>query len=157
VETMPDIDFSKLSFTCIVVKNDLPTAREKIVKPILDEATNLGYCGRDRFALRLGLEEAICNAFKHGNQCEPNRSISARWCVCETCVVVYIADEGVGFNPERVPDPRNRKNLEKPSGRGLLLMKAYMTDVKYNDRGNEVCMIKIKRAKSAKMADAKKR
>ncbi|MFA5864413.1 MAG: ATP-binding protein [Phycisphaerae bacterium] len=153
---MPDIDFSKLNFSSIVIKNDLRSAREKIVKPILDQAACQGYSGRDRFALRLGLEEAICNAFKHGNKCDPHRSISARWCVGETCVIVYVADDGVGFDPAKVPNPRCRGNLEKPSGRGLLLMKAYMTDVKYNDRGNEVCMIKIKRTKSSKTSAVKK-
>jgi serine/threonine-protein kinase RsbW len=59
-------------------------------------------------------------------------------------VVIYVKDEGEGFSPKKLPDPRERENLEKPCGRGVLLMRAYMNDLQYNEQGNEVCMIKLK-------------
>lgn len=53
-----------------------------------------------------------------------------------------ISDEGPGFDPAALPDPTDPSNLERPSGRGLLLMKTFMDEVIYNDAGNEVTLIK---------------
>jgi len=53
-----------------------------------------------------------------------------------------IRDEGPGFNPQDLPDPTAPANLEKPSGRGLLLMRTFMDDVFFNQDGNEVTLVK---------------
>src|SRR5262249_8743252 len=55
--------------------------------------------------------------------------------------VFVIRDEGPGFDTSKLPDPTDPANLEKRSGRGLLLMRAFMTDVRHNSRGNEVTLI----------------
>jgi serine/threonine-protein kinase RsbW len=56
---------------------------------------------------------------------------------------VQITDEGTGFDPGDVPDPTAFENLERPCGRGLMLMRHYMTDVAFNQRGNIVTMSKV--------------
>jgi serine/threonine-protein kinase RsbW len=56
---------------------------------------------------------------------------------------VRIADEGPGFNPEEVPDPVAFENLERPCGRGLLLMRHYMNEVAFVPPGNAVFMKKL--------------
>jgi serine/threonine-protein kinase RsbW len=147
---MLDIDFSKLQFSAIVTSNDLQGARDHIVSPILALAADLGYCSQDQFALRLGLEEALSNAFRHGNKCCTKKKIKARWAVDDRQVVIFVSDDGPGFTPGSVPDPRKDENLEKPSGRGLMLMKAYMTEIRYNEQGNEVCLIKLRKSRSTK-------
>jgi len=53
-----------------------------------------------------------------------------------------IRDEGPGFDPKDLPDPTEPANLEKPSGRGLLLMRTFMDDVFFNQNGNEVTLVK---------------
>lgn len=53
-----------------------------------------------------------------------------------------IRDQGPGFDPTKLPDPTDPENLEKVSGRGLLLMRTFMDDVTFNDTGNEVTMTK---------------
>ena len=53
-------------------------------------------------------------------------------------VKIEIEDEGEGFNPEEVPDPTLEENLDKPSGRGILLMRAFMDTIEYNDKGNRL-------------------
>src|SRR5262249_39716448 len=53
-----------------------------------------------------------------------------------------IRDQGRGFDPAKLPDPTDPENLEKVSGRGLLLMRTFMDEVTFNDTGNEVTMIK---------------
>lgn len=54
-----------------------------------------------------------------------------------------ISDEGPGFDPNDVPDPTDIENLERPCGRGLMLMRHYMTEVNYNSTGNSVRMKKV--------------
>ena len=53
-----------------------------------------------------------------------------------------IRDEGPGFKPGDVPDPTDPENLERESGRGLLLMRSFMDEVSYNEQGNEVTLVK---------------
>jgi serine/threonine-protein kinase RsbW len=53
---------------------------------------------------------------------------------------VVIEDQGPGFDPGSVPDPTLDENLENPSGRGMTLMRAYMTEVRYEGRGNRLRM-----------------
>jgi serine/threonine-protein kinase RsbW len=52
-----------------------------------------------------------------------------------------VEDQGAGFTPEEVPDPTLEENIERGSGRGLLLIRAYMTSVEYNKKGNKVTMV----------------
>ncbi|AKT36038.1 ATP-binding response regulator [Chondromyces crocatus] len=54
--------------------------------------------------------------------------------------VYVITDEGPGFDPSTLPDPFDLENLEKPSGRGLLLVRTFMDEVTHNERGNEITL-----------------
>jgi serine/threonine-protein kinase RsbW len=63
---------------------------------------------------------------------------------------VRITDEGPGFDPADVPDPTAVENLERPCGRGLMLMRHYMNEVAYSERGNTVTMSKVFRPNSRK-------
>ena len=56
--------------------------------------------------------------------------------------VFVVRDEGPGFDPTGLPDPTDPANLDKVTGRGILLMQAFMDQVAFNARGNEVTMIK---------------
>ncbi len=53
-----------------------------------------------------------------------------------------VRDQGRGFDPSSLPDPTDPANLEKVTGRGILLMRSFMDDVFFNERGNEVTMVK---------------
>jgi anti-sigma regulatory factor (Ser/Thr protein kinase) len=59
-----------------------------------------------------------------------------------TSVTYVITDEGPGFDPSALPDPTDISQLERVSGRGLLLIRTFMDEVRHNDRGNEITMIK---------------
>jgi serine/threonine-protein kinase RsbW len=93
--------------------------------------------------VRLALEEALINAVKHGNQLDPNKKVRVIYRVLRERFDIVITDEGPGFDPKDVPDPTAMENLERPCGRGLLLMRHYMTEVVYNTRGNSVRMSKL--------------
>jgi serine/threonine-protein kinase RsbW len=97
----------------------------------------------DIFSIRLALEEALVNAIKHGNQMDPAKKVRISYRLLTDRFEVAISDEGTGFNPNDVPDPTAIENLERPCGRGLMLMRHYMSEVRYNDRGNAVIMSKL--------------
>ena len=107
-------------------------------------AAMIGKCypQRDVFAVRLGLEEALVNAFKHGHQGVTNKEVRVRYKVTDEEVVVEVEDQGPGFNPTSVPDPTAEENLGRTGGRGLLLMRHYLTGVRYHGRGNCVTLLK---------------
>ena len=83
-------------------------------------------------------------ARKNGNQEDPAKEGMVQTHVSATAVKIEVTDEGGGFDPEAVPDPTDDENLEAPSGRGLMLMKSFMSSVEFNDAGNHVAMTKSK-------------
>ena len=106
--------------------------------------TERGFLDRDAFAMRLALEEAVVNGIKHGNHYDPAKVVQVRCRMLNDQILVEVEDEGSGFDPEQVADPLAPANLERPCGRGLLLMRHYMTWVKYDSRGNHVTLCKHK-------------
>jgi serine/threonine-protein kinase RsbW len=103
-----------------------------------------GYPDRDRFAARLALEEAVANAVKHGHQGDPGKRVRVGYQVRADRVLMEVEDQGAGFDPRRVPDPRDPENLDKPCGRGLLLMRSYTTWLRFNARGNRVTLCRAR-------------
>ncbi|MEO1236188.1 MAG: ATP-binding protein [Planctomycetota bacterium] len=113
-----------------------------VQKAIVEAAEAAGFEEESLFAIRLALDEALTNAVRHGNASDPNKTVQVEFGVAGDELTVSIEDEGPGFNPDDVPDPTAEENLNRPHGRGVMLMKAYMTDVHYNDRGNRVTLTK---------------
>ena len=104
----------------------------------------LRYSERDVFGVRLALEEALVNAIKHGNNMDPEKQVRVRCRIDAHKVRVEIEDEGEGFAPDLVPDPTDDENLEKPCGRGIMLMRAFLTHLEYNEVGNRVVLEKVR-------------
>ena len=101
-----------------------------------------GYSESSQFAIRLAVEEALTNAFSHGHKDLPaDTPVRFDFAVDDARVTLFIEDRGPGFSPDAVPDPTLEENLEIPSGRGLLLMRAYMTSVEYSGSGNRLTMV----------------
>ncbi len=112
-----------------------------VVEQILDEAEQAGYGNSAIFAVRLAIEEAITNAFEHGHEgLSRELTVRVEYRVTNQSIDVAIQDQGPGFVPEQLPDPTLLENLSKPSGRGVMLMKAYMSEVVFNSKGNRVKM-----------------
>ncbi|WP_437226162.1 ATP-binding protein [Planctomicrobium sp. SH661] len=125
----------------IVIPSETSRGHE-VQERILNLLEERQYGTKDLFGVKLALEEALVNAIKHGNGLDPDKVVRIRCMVNSTMVEIDIEDEGEGFDPGDVPDPTDDDNLEKPSGRGLMLMRAFMTSVEYSGRGNRVTMLK---------------
>ena len=102
---------------------------------------------KEIFSIKLALEEALVNAIKHGNQMDRSKQVRIRYHIQSHRFDIVIADEGKGFDPEDVPDPMAAENLERPCGRGLLLMRHYMTEVTFHAPGNRLTMSKVRELK----------
>ena len=63
--------------------------------------------------------------------------------------IFVIRDQGAGFDPSKLPDPDDPSALERASGRGLLLMRAFMDDVSYDPTGSVVTLVKRRKTDPA--------
>ena len=115
-----------------------------VYKRILSELKANKYKQEDIFAVHLALEEAFTNAITHGNKMNSDKEVKIDYSVGLDKFEISMMDEGDGFDPGAVPDPRYGENLYKINGRGLLLMRSYMDVVEFNDRGNSVRMVRYK-------------
>jgi CheY-like chemotaxis protein len=158
------LDQQTFEFT---LAND-PAEVPAVVARLADAAVEVGLCDRST-ARRIGvsMEEALLNAIVHGNlevssdlrqdeegaydrriaerraqapYAERRVKLSAR--LSRTEGVFVVQDEGPGFDVSRVPDPTDPENLFRVGGRGILLMRSFMTAVQYGDRGTRVTLVK---------------
>ena len=124
---------------------DLPSQRgasRLVTDELLEQLGVHGWSPSDIFAIHLAAEEAIVNAIVHGNKLDPAKRVSVSCEVTPTVARIRITDEGDGFDPGQVPDCTAEDRLEMPGGRGVMLMKSFMTRIEYNAKGNSVLLEK---------------
>lgn len=126
----------------VTIPSDAVDAR-RIQDEIENLLNTLHINEHDIFSIKLALEEAVVNAIKHGNQMDRSKKVRIAYQLYADRFHVQISDDGTGFDPTDVPDPTAFENLERPCGRGLMLMRHYMTEVAFNQCGNGVTMSKI--------------
>jgi len=150
-----------------ILENDLDLVCA-ISSFLREEAVRLRLCsGPECLRLGVAVEEALLNAYYHGNlelsselreddhrlyhdmavkrageSPYRERQIHIGVKVTPTQAVYSIRDEGPGFDPSDLPDPTHPANLDRPCGRGMLLMRTFMDNVIYNYKGNEVTLFK---------------
>lgn len=155
------------SETNYVLNNDT-TLVQSLVHQIRDLLRSMRYFGEnDRLRIGIALEEALLNALYHGNlevssELRENDTMLYEQTAKERAAVepynrrrlyidvrltpmmaeFIIRDEGPGFDPKSVPDPTDPEFLERPSGRGMLLMRSFMDEIEYNATGNQVTLRK---------------
>ncbi|MCE9619884.1 MAG: ATP-binding protein [Planctomycetes bacterium] len=119
---------------------DLRRDLESVQKGVAATLIEHNYTEFAQFSIRLCLEEAIVNAFRHGNCNDPHKVVKFRCRISDELAEFEVQDQGAGFDPSCVPDPTAEENLEIPSGRGIMLMRAYMSEVSYDPPGNTLHM-----------------
>lgn len=124
-----------------LISSDLEAAKD-FEEGLLREVARHGYSDTVAFAIKLALQEGLNNAIRHGNRCDPRKTVEIDFQVDKEQTSITITDQGRGFDPRKVPDPTTDENLQKPCGRGIMLMRAYMDEVRYNRRGNQIHMVK---------------
>jgi len=128
-------------FRCDHTLRELRAGLEAVQAEIAQVLAARGYEEGAMFAIRLALEEAIVNAFRHGNRSDPAKRVHFTASIDAGEAKFEIRDEGPGFDLTAVPDPTEEENLEIPSGRGIMLMRAYMSEVEYVAPGNILRMV----------------
>jgi len=139
-----------------------------LVAHLQEELTRRGLCDdTELMQVGMALHEALTNAAHHGNLDldsslrkdgmeaylvlmkerlgqEPykSRKVHMRASFTDDEASFAIRDEGKGFDPATVPDPCDPKNLARLSGRGLMLIRTFMDEVRFNERGNEITLVK---------------
>jgi CheY-like chemotaxis protein/anti-sigma regulatory factor (Ser/Thr protein kinase) len=147
----------KQSRTVYVIHNDSHLITS-LVSHLQENVGQMGICDEsEQIRFGVAVEEALINAMIHGNleidsfvkernlsefeslvnqrRCEPpykDRKIEVEIELSPNEAVVTVGDQGTGFDPEILPDPTDPENLEKVSGRGVLLMRSFMDKVEFN-------------------------
>lgn len=150
-----------------VLNND-PAILTSLVAHLQGVIYDMGLLGEsERLRVGVALEEALLNAAYHGNlevssalreqdhsayyelararaKTAPysDRAVHVDVDFSPRGLTYTVRDEGPGFDPSTLPDPTDPNYIDRPCGRGLLLMRTFMDGVKYNDRGNEVTLLK---------------
>jgi CheY-like chemotaxis protein len=150
-----------------VIENDLDLVTA-LSAYLMQSFSSLRLCSSaEQLRVGIALDEALLNAYFHGNlevssklretdyheffNLAKRRSLESPyqerrihvWAkYSQTEALFTIRDDGPGFDIAALPDPRDPRYLERPHGRGLLLMRTFLDEVRYNERGNEVTLIK---------------
>jgi serine/threonine-protein kinase RsbW len=122
-----------------VIPSNMEAGR-RILAELLRELESAGWSRRDIFAVHLAMEESLVNAIRHGNRLDPSKRVSIQCRMDSDLVRIEITDEGPGFDPNEIPDPTAADRLDVPGGRGLLLMRTFMSRVEFSDRGRRILL-----------------
>jgi len=118
--------------------HELSHQRSELLKGIEAEAARAGM-NIDRMRLSLVMEEALCNAWKHGCRESGEKEITVRYS-CRNDLQVEILDPGRGFDPDGVPDPTAPENRTKPSGRGLFMIRRFADQASWTEQGRHLLL-----------------
>jgi len=114
-------------------------------KAVLQDAEAIGFGEDELHQLGMAVRESMVNAVVHGNRYNARKKVHVSITKATDRLTIVIADEGEGFDPESIPDPLAHENLLRQSGRGLLLMRAFVDEFQVRrgePRGTEVKMVK---------------
>lgn len=127
------------------IEFELPSAislMHIVLEYLMKRVEKLGVIKAEQSNLFVALDEAFVNAVKHGNKFDTRKLVRITAEVSKKEAKFTVEDEGEGFDVKNIPDPLDPANLFKSSGRGVLFIYNIMDEVKYNDRGNRLTMVK---------------
>ena len=127
------------------IQFELPSAislMHIVLEYLMKRVEKLGVIKPERSNLFVALDEAFVNAVKHGNKFDTAKLVRITAEVSSKEARFTIEDEGEGFDVNSIPNPLEPENLFKTSGRGVLFIYNIMDEVKYNERGNRLTMVK---------------
>lgn len=121
----------------------IPSLSENIrmIESFIDNAKDKFKLEDDIYGnIMIAVTEAVNNAIKHGNNNDKSKNVSLTLKIDDNTIIFQIQDEGKGFEYDNLPDPTAPENIEKPSGRGIFLMKHLADDVSFLNDGRIVTL-----------------
>ncbi len=115
---------------------------KQVSTEILNALSPFGIDENRLFDIKLCVEEAVCNAIVHGNRIDKKLYVTVHYRINEDKIRIEIEDEGKGFDYNNLPNPTDKDSIMKGSGRGVYMIYSLMDEVKFNDRGNKISLMK---------------
>ncbi|HYE14670.1 MAG TPA: ATP-binding protein [Pyrinomonadaceae bacterium] len=106
-------------------------AIDEAAAAVADAARRAGFAEDALFGIDLAVREAVTNAVLHGNRRDESKEVEVGVSSAGAEMVVTVRDRGEGFDASQVADPTSEENLLKSSGRGILFMRTFMDDVRW--------------------------
>jgi len=147
------VDRASVSLRYRAVLSSTTESINRAVSDVLALLAKTRFLNGAKAEVEIALREALANAVFHGNRGDPERRVHVRVYGDPGCgVVMAVRDEGPGFEPSEVPDPRSEERLHLTHGRGIFLMQALMDRVEYRRGGTEVVLFKQPTPRALKSA-----
>jgi len=123
------------------IRIDIPAIPENIrmIESFIDNARDQFPMDDDIYGnIMISVTEAVNNAIRHGSKMNPELSVSLSLSLDDQSLKFKIQDSGTGFDHHHLPDPTQPENIDKPTGRGIFLMKHLADEVQFLDEGRIV-------------------
>ncbi|MCG8307290.1 MAG: ATP-binding protein [Cytophagales bacterium] len=123
------------------IKIEIPSITEniRIIESFIDNAKERFNLDDDIYGnIMIAVTESVNNAIMHGNKNDRSKNVTLSLSLNNNIINFKIKDEGVGFDFQNLPDPTSPENLDKPSGRGIFLMKHLSDEVNFSKNGSMV-------------------
>ncbi len=105
----------------------------EMVQTVLQHVAGLlGFEDETAHYMSVAVRESVVNAIKHGNRMLESKRVGIEFILRVEALEVQVRDEGVGFDPDLVPNPVAPENLLKAHGRGIFFMRSFMDEVSYS-------------------------
>jgi len=123
------------------IKVHFPSLDEniRIVESFIDNAKEKFNLDDDIYGnIMVAVTESVNNAIRHGNKMDKGKNVHLSLSLNDNLIRFIIKDEGIGFDFHNLPDPTSPENIDKPSGRGIFLMRHLSDEVTFKNKGSEV-------------------
>ncbi|MCK5210228.1 MAG: ATP-binding protein [Cyclobacteriaceae bacterium] len=123
------------------IKIVIPSITEniRIIESFIDNAKDRFNLDDDIYGnIMIAVTESVNNAIMHGNKNDRTKNVTLSLSLNANVINFIIKDEGLGFDFQNLPDPTSPENLDKPSGRGIFLMKHLSDEVNFSNNGSLV-------------------
>ena len=123
------------------IKVHFPSLDEniRIVESFIDNAKEKFNLDDDIYGnIMVAVTESVNNAIRHGNKSDKKKNVHLTLSLNDNLIRFIVKDEGIGFDYHNLPDPTSPENIDKPSGRGIFLMKHLSDEVTFKNEGSEV-------------------
>lgn len=123
------------------IRIDIPAIPDNIrmIESFIDNARAQFPMNDDIYGnIMISVTEAVTNAIRHGSKMNPELSVSLSLSLEDQAIKFKVQDSGDGFDYHNIPDPTQPENIDKPTGRGIFLMKHLADEVQFLDKGRVV-------------------